>query len=80
MLLAQPGTGDLGFGDRWIALIGFLVVLGVGLAYLLIAKPDERSRSEAPEGDAMEVAALMRQIQAGDAPGDADSAPRAAPT
>ncbi|MBA6441564.1 APC family permease [Streptomyces sp. GMR22] len=59
VLLAQP-TGDSGtpFVDRWIALIGFLVVSAVGLAYLLTAKPDRNST--APEGDALEVAERLR--------------------
>lgn len=59
VLLAKP-SGDPGLTvvDRWIALIGFLVVAGVGLAYLLTAKPDRKST--APEGDAIEVADRMR--------------------
>ncbi|MDX3512748.1 hypothetical protein [Streptomyces caniscabiei] len=59
VLLAWP-TGDSGtpFVDRWIALIGFLVVSAVGLVYLLIAKPERKST--APEGDAIEVAERLR--------------------
>ncbi|UOZ05618.1 APC family permease [Amycolatopsis sp. WQ 127309] len=59
VLLAAP-TGDAGtpFVDRWIALIGFLVVSAVGLVYLLVAKPERKST--APEGDALEVAARLR--------------------
>ncbi|KPI23293.1 hypothetical protein OV320_0808 [Actinobacteria bacterium OV320] len=59
VLLAWP-TGDSGtpFVDRWIALIGFLIVSAVGLAYLLTAKPD--SNSTAPEGDALEVSERLR--------------------
>ncbi|MFI6370617.1 APC family permease [Streptomyces sp. NPDC050546] len=59
VLLAWP-TGDSAtpFVDRWIALIGFLVVSAVGLVYLLTAKPERKST--APEGDAMEVAERLR--------------------
>ncbi|MFF5979726.1 APC family permease [Streptomyces olindensis] len=59
VLLAWP-TGDSGtaFVDRWIALIGFLVVSAVGLVYLLTAKPGRDST--APEGDALEVADRLR--------------------
>ncbi len=53
VMLAKP-TGDGSFFDRWVALIGFLIVFALGLAYLLIAKPDRKS--QAPEGDAIEVA------------------------
>ncbi|MFD8381415.1 APC family permease [Streptomyces sp. NPDC059679] len=59
VLLAWP-TGDSGtpLVDRWIALIGFLIVSAVGLAYLLTAKPE--GKSTAPEGDALEVAERLR--------------------
>jgi amino acid transporter len=59
VLLAAPtGDADTPFVDRWIALIGFLVVSAVGLVYLLAAKPERKST--APEGDALEVAARLR--------------------
>ncbi len=59
ILLARPnGDGSLAFYDRWIALIGFVVVAAIGFAYMLIAKPYERST--APEGDAIEIADLLR--------------------
>jgi len=62
VLLAAPtGDADAPFVDRWIALIGFLVVAGAGLAYLLIAKPERKSN--APEGDAIEIAAKLRALQ-----------------
>jgi hypothetical protein len=62
VLLAMPtGDADAPFVDRWIALIGFLVVSAVGLAYLFIAKPDHKST--APEGDAIEIAAKLRERQ-----------------
>lgn len=66
ILLARP-TGEGSFFDRWIALIGFVVVAGVGLAYLLIAKPD--ANQTGPEGDAIEIADRMR-VDA-----DADASP-----
>lgn len=64
ILLAAP-TGDAStpFVDRWIALIGFLVVSAVGLVYLLTAKPDRKST--APEGDALEIARRLRDRAAG---------------
>ncbi|WP_433475127.1 APC family permease [Spirillospora sp. CA-142024] len=59
ILLAQPtGDSDLPFYDRWIALIGFLIVAGAGLAYLLTVRPGDRS--DAQEGDAIEVARRLR--------------------
>ncbi|MFI0817390.1 APC family permease [Streptomyces sp. NPDC021098] len=59
VLLAWP-AGDAGTPllDRWIALIGFLIVSAVGLVYLLTAKPERNST--APEGDALEVAEHLR--------------------
>lgn len=59
LLLAAPtGDASTSFVDRWIALIGFLVVSAVGLVYLLVAKP--HTKSTAPEGDALEIAARLR--------------------
>lgn len=67
VLLAQPiGEPDTPFVEQWIALIGFLVVAVVGLAYLLIAKPHRLST--APEGDAIEVAARVRAVQQASTP------------
>jgi amino acid transporter len=57
ILLAVPGkTGD--FATDWVVLIGLGVVLGTGLLYLFIARPDRKS--DAPSGDAIEVAAKLR--------------------
>lgn len=56
-LLIQPGASGV-FLDDWIALIGLAVVMGTGLLYLLIARPDKKS--DDAEGDAIEVAATMR--------------------
>ena len=52
-LLARPGAADT-FIDRWIVVIGAILVLGTGLAYMLIAKPYDHSEG-IPEGDAVEV-------------------------
>lgn len=59
VILAKPSSDpSLSVVDRWIALIGFLIVAVTGLIYLLVAKPE--ARSTAPEGDAVEVAEKLR--------------------
>ncbi|MNV95855.1 hypothetical protein D3C71_1907950 [compost metagenome] len=45
--------------DRWIALVGVVVVIVVGWLYMVIAKPHRNST--APEGDAIEMANMMRK-------------------
>jgi hypothetical protein len=60
-LLARPGAGDT-FLDRWIVIIGAILVFTTGLAYMLIAKPYDRSEG-VPEGDAVEVAAQLRSLR-----------------
>ena len=57
VLLALPGASGDAFAD-WVVLIGLGVVLATGLAYLLLARPDRRS--DAPAGDAVEVAERLR--------------------
>jgi amino acid transporter len=57
VLLAMPGASGDFFTD-WVVLIGLGVVLVTGLAYLLVARPDRRS--DAPAGDAIEVAERLR--------------------
>ena len=57
VLLAVPGSSGEFFSD-YIVLIGLFVVMGSGLIYLLVARPDRKSL--APEGDAIEVATLLR--------------------
>jgi amino acid transporter len=59
ILLAKP-TGDpqSPFYDRWIALIGFVVVAAAGLIYQAVTKP--HLASDAPEGDAIAVANALR--------------------
>jgi amino acid transporter len=59
VLLAVPGDPSLGFVDRWIVLIGLAVVLVLGGGYMLIARP--YGSSDAPEGDAIEVADRLRR-------------------
>jgi amino acid transporter len=62
VILSRPsGDSSLMFYDRWIALIGFTVVAASGIAYLVLAKPV--ADSDAPEGDAIEVAAALRARQ-----------------
>ena len=57
ILLAIPGSsGD--FAADWVVLLGLGVVFGTGLIYLLVARPDRKS--DAPSGDAIEVAAKLR--------------------
>ncbi|MDL9980494.1 APC family permease [Microbacterium sp. ASV49] len=57
-LLAQPGSSGNLFAD-WIVLIGLGVVLGTGLVYLFVARPDRKST--APAGDAIIVADAIRE-------------------
>jgi len=50
--LAWPrGGDDVAWSDKWIVVIGCSIVVGVGLAYMLLGRPYERS--EAPSGDAV---------------------------
>lgn len=55
-LLARPGASGV-FLDDWIVLLGLGVVVISGLLYLFIARPDKKSN--APEGDAIAVAAQL---------------------
>lgn len=61
VLLAWPGSADLDFLDRWTVLIGIGLVLAVGLLYMFIARP--YNKSHGPEGDAIEVADRIRATQ-----------------
>ena len=61
VLLLQPADAEA-FLDRWIVAIGLVVVAGTGLAYLLLARPDASS-THVPEGDAVEVAARLREVR-----------------
>jgi amino acid transporter len=62
LLASQSPDTSLPFYDRWISLIGFTIVLGVGLAYLFIGRPD--TSSDAPEGDAIEMAEKLQALRA----------------
>ncbi|MFF1634338.1 APC family permease [Leifsonia sp. NPDC058248] len=57
LLLAWPGHSGNVLND-WIVLIGLGIVAGTGLLYLFLARPDRKS--DAPEGDAIQVAELLR--------------------
>ncbi|MCA0218416.1 MAG: amino acid permease [Actinobacteria bacterium] len=57
ILLAVPGSSG-NFATDWVVLLGLGVVLITGLLYLLIARPDRKS--DAPAGDAIEVAEKLR--------------------
>jgi hypothetical protein len=58
ILLATPGTsGD--FLADWIVLVGLALVLATGGIYMMIARPGRNSTI--PEGDAVEIAALLRE-------------------
>ena len=60
-LLLRPGeTGN--WLDDWVVAVGLVIVLGSGLLYLFIAKPDRHSEGVA-EGDAIEVANLLRSMR-----------------
>lgn len=56
ILLARPGSSGV-FLDDWIVLLGLGVVVVSGMLYLFIARPDKKS--DAPEGDAIAVAAQL---------------------
>ena len=60
-LLAKPGTSGDFFAD-WVVLIGLAIVAGSGALYLFIAQPDKKS--DAPTGDAIEVAERLRGVHA----------------
>ncbi|WP_218952164.1 APC family permease [Amycolatopsis anabasis] len=72
VILTRPGSSDLGFLDRWIVVAGLVVVVGSGLLYMAIARP--WGKSDAPAGDALEVAAEMRAARARSATSVVDAA------
>lgn len=57
VLLAMPGTSGDWVAD-WVVLLGLGAVTASGLLYLFIARPDRRS--DAPAGDALEMASRLR--------------------
>jgi amino acid transporter len=58
LLLAWPGSSGHFLTD-WIVLVGLGLVLVTGVIYMMIARPGRNSAI--PEGDAVEIAALLRQ-------------------
>ena len=54
--LAWP-RGDAAWYDKWIVVIGCVIVAGVGLVYMLLARP--YTRSTAPSGDAVRLRAVV---------------------
>ena len=54
--LAWP-RGDAAWYDKWIVVLGCLIVAGVGLIYMLTARP--YTRSNAPAGDAVRARAVV---------------------
>jgi len=62
VLLVKPPSTSATFLDKWVVVIGLLIVVGTGLAYMLIARPYRRSEAIG-EGDAIEVAELLRSMR-----------------
>jgi amino acid transporter len=60
-LLLRPGETGV-FLDDWVVAIGLVIVMGTGLLYLFIARPDRHSEGVA-EGDAIEVAEMLRTLR-----------------
>jgi hypothetical protein len=54
--LAWP-RGDAAWYDRGIVILGCAIVVGVGLLYMLLARP--YTRSNAPSGDAVRARAVV---------------------
>lgn len=51
--MAWPRTPDASFVDNYIVAISAVVVIGIGLVYMVIAKPYDRG--DAPHGDAIDA-------------------------
>jgi hypothetical protein len=60
LLLKPTATGS--FLDKYVVAIGLLIVLGTGLVYLFLARPDRHS-DDVAEGDAIEVAETLRSLR-----------------
>jgi hypothetical protein len=60
LLLKPLDTGS--WLDDYVVAVGLAIVLGAGLLYLFFAKPDRHSEGVA-EGDAIEVANLLRTLR-----------------
>ncbi|WP_029117374.1 APC family permease [Mycobacterium sp. URHB0044] len=61
ILLLKPVDGGT-FLDKWIVAIGLVAVVGVGLIYMLLARPYQHS-DDVGEGDAIEVAEKLRMMR-----------------
>lgn len=61
--MAWPRTPDASWVDNYIVLIGVAIVAGVGLIYMALGRPYRHS--DAPEGDAIEMAEKLRALQSG---------------
>jgi hypothetical protein len=56
--IVWPRTPDVPWYDNYIVLLGISVVVGSGLIYMLLGRPERHS--DAPEADAIEIADTIR--------------------
>jgi hypothetical protein len=56
--IVWPRTPDVPWYDNYIVLLGIAVVVGTGLVYMLLGRPEQRS--DTPEADAIEIAERIR--------------------
>jgi amino acid transporter len=59
--IVWPRTPDVPWYDNYIVLLGIAVVVGTGLVYLLLGRPERHS--DAPEADAIEIAETIRSVR-----------------
>ena len=57
--MAWPRTPDVPWYDNWIVVLSALVVVGVGLVYMTVAKP--YLRKDTPHGDAVRQPGAVSQ-------------------
>ena len=62
MILLLKPTESGTFLDKWIVAIGLIAVVGVGLIYMVVARPYRHS-GHVGEGDAIEVAQRLRAMR-----------------
>lgn len=62
ILLLKPPPGTEAFMDKWVVAIGLAIVVGTGLIYMFTARPYRHS-DEVGEGDAIEVAEVLRSMR-----------------
>lgn len=60
VLLAWPSASATGL-ERVLPLVGILIVVGTGLAYLMVGRPDRHSTG--PEGDAIAIAERLHALR-----------------